>query len=104
MTCLWPSTSIIWTGVNPNSRVVGVATDQQGLGTVYTYVFPADATASTDFFQVDGISRTFGLLQDSQNGLVPDPQWPYLSGPEGNSLGNTLGTNLNPNGVAPAPG
>jgi subtilisin-like proprotein convertase family protein len=48
-----------------------VATDSQGLGTVYQYKMPALGGGFTNFFQVDGIGRTFGLLQSPS-----DPQWP----------------------------
>ena len=71
----------VWNGNGTIERTVDVQTDQQGLGTVYSYVYPSSAANSTDFFQVNGVGRTFGLLQDSQTGLVPDPQWPYFSGP-----------------------
>jgi len=58
----------------------GVATDQTGTGTVYQYNWPCCGGNTTDFFQVNGIGRTFGLLQDSQGGHTPDPEWPFLGG------------------------
>jgi subtilisin-like proprotein convertase family protein len=58
----------------------GVATDPQGLGTVYQYNWPCCGGNRTDFFQVDGVGRTFGLLQQSLPGPTPDPQWPNLGG------------------------
>jgi subtilisin-like proprotein convertase family protein len=76
---------INWSTSNNVGKVIGVATDQQGKGTVYEYVEPTSATTSTDFFLVNGVSQTFGLVQDSQPGLVPDPQWPYFSNPVGDS-------------------
>ncbi|MGA2706562.1 MAG: hypothetical protein ABSH35_36580 [Isosphaeraceae bacterium] len=57
-----------------------VAVDQQGVGTVDQYWFPGlphDSTSYTDFFQVDGTGRTFGLLQAAGGGPTPDPtNWP----------------------------
>jgi subtilisin-like proprotein convertase family protein len=58
----------------------GLATDQQGKGTVYAYYLPSGLDSPTDFFQVNGVARTFGLVQDSQSGLVPDAQWPWQEG------------------------
>ena len=54
----------------------GIATDQQGQGIVYQYVWPGFSGSSTNFFQVsvDGgpfIPETNGLIQ-----AVNDPQWP----------------------------
>ena len=54
----------------------GIATDQQGQGIVYQYVWPGFSGSSTNFFQVsvDGspfIPETNGLIQ-----AVDDPQWP----------------------------
>jgi subtilisin-like proprotein convertase family protein len=85
-------------------RVVNVATDQQGNGTVYTYVFPSSAANATDFFQVNGVSRTFGLIQQSGNGFAPDPQWPYFSGPIANTQANNFPVNLASSGNSLAPG
>jgi subtilisin-like proprotein convertase family protein len=73
----------------------GVATEQNfvidpitGLpavrGNVYGYQVPeslnVQGAPTTDFFQVNDVSRTFGLLQNSGGGDVTDPQWPYRSG------------------------
>jgi subtilisin-like proprotein convertase family protein len=54
----------------------GIATDQQGQGTVYQYVWPGYSGSSTNFFQVSVnggpfIVETNGLIQAPQ-----DPQWP----------------------------
>ena len=57
----------------------GVATDQTGSGTVYQYKWPAAGGNVTNFFQVNGVGRTTGLIQQSLPGNVPDPQWPALS-------------------------
>ena len=57
----------------------GVATDQTGTGTQYAYQWPCCGGNITDFFQVNGVGRTSGLIQQSGTGQVPDPQWPYLS-------------------------
>ena len=70
--------NITWNG--PEGDGAGVATDQTGSGTVYRYNWPCCGGGGTDFFQVNGIGRTFGLLQDSQPGNTPDPQWPFLGG------------------------
>ena len=58
----------------------GVATDQQGVGTVYQYFWPCCGGNRTDFFQVNGVGRTNGLLQSSIPGPTPDPQWPSTGG------------------------
>ena len=79
-----------WQG--PIGDGTGVATDQTGTGTVYRYNWPNEnrflngtqPAGTTDFFMVTppgsavgtGTSRTFGLLQQSQSGDIPDPQWP----------------------------
>ncbi len=49
---------------------IGVATDPTGSGSVYRFIVPADA--GTDFFQVDGVGKTFGLTTGPK-----DPQWGY---------------------------
>src|SRR5439155_12920298 len=69
--------NIAWNG--PEGDGGGVATDQTGSGTLYQYNWPCCGGGITNFFQVNGIGRTFGLLQDSQPGQVPDPQWPFLA-------------------------
>lgn len=58
----------------------GVATDQTGSGTNFRYNWPCCGGGGTDFFQVNGVGRTFGLLQQSNPGNTPDPQWPFLGG------------------------
>src|SRR5262249_9734519 len=55
----------------------GVATDQTGTGDVYEYLWPCCGGRIADFFQVNGVGRTFGLLQQSNPGPTPDPQWPF---------------------------
>ena len=57
-----------------------MATDQQGNGTLYQYLWPCCGGGDTDFFQVNGIGRTYGLLQASDGEPTPDPQWPYKGG------------------------
>ena len=69
---------ISWSG--PGGDATGVATDQQGNGTVYQYFWPCCGGADTDFFQVNGVGRTTGLLQSSNGLPTPDPQWPFLGG------------------------
>ena len=69
---------IRWTG--PAGDGTGVATDQTGSGTLYQYQWPCCGGNVTDFFQVNGVGRTNGLIQSSLPGNVPDPQWPYVGG------------------------
>ncbi len=61
-----------------------VVTDATGSGTTYQSVWPCCNTVGPDeFFQVNGVGRTFGLLQSTSvppgGGLpgTPDPQWPF---------------------------
>ena len=78
------SANILNTGnINWNGGLgdgTGVATDQTGSGTLYQYNWPCCGGGGTDFFQVNGIGRTTGLLQSSLPGNTPDPQWPFLGG------------------------
>jgi subtilisin-like proprotein convertase family protein len=48
--------------------------------TLYRYNWPCCGGGGTNFFQVNGVGRTTGLLQTAQPGQTPDPQWPYLGG------------------------
>jgi subtilisin-like proprotein convertase family protein len=77
--------NITWSG--PGGDATGVATDQTGTGTQYQYFWPCCGGDGTNFFQVsasgipgDGVGRTFGLLQQSNPGNTPDPQWPFVAG------------------------
>ncbi len=90
-----------WSSPNLNdfTKAVGVATDQQGDGTVYAYYYPSSQLSPTDFFQVNGVSRTVGLIQSANSGTVPDPQWPYQSI---NGGGTTTGSD--PNTLPQEPG
>jgi subtilisin-like proprotein convertase family protein len=61
-----------------------VVTDATGSGTNYQSTWPCCNTSGPDnFFQVNGIGRTFGLLQSTSVPPgpslpgTPDPQWPY---------------------------
>ena len=65
---------IVWNG--PGGDASGVATDQQGNGTLYQYFWPCCGGGDTDFFQVNGVGETYGLLQASDGDPTPDPQWP----------------------------
>ena len=72
-----------------------VATDATGTGTSYQSVWPCCNTVGpSEFFQVDGIGRTFGLLQSASappTGSLPgspDPQWP--AGPSSNFAVNPI--------------
>jgi subtilisin-like proprotein convertase family protein len=71
--------NVAW-GSDGQGDGAGVATDQTGTGTFYQYKWPCCGGNGTDFFQVNEVGRTFGLLQQSLPGLTPDPQWPYLGG------------------------
>ena len=74
--------NIGWSGSTGDGT--DIVTDATGSGTVYQSVWPCCNTVGPDeFFQVNGIGRTFGLLQSttvppgpSLPG-TPDPQWPY---------------------------
>ena len=70
--------NIVWNG--PGGDATGVATDQQGNGTLYQYFWPCCGGNDTDFFQVNGTGRTQGLLQASGGDPTPDPQWPFTGG------------------------
>ena len=70
--------NIRWNG--PGGDGTGVATDQTGSGTLYQYNWPCCGGNITDFFQVNGVGRTNGLIQASGGKNVPDPQWPFLGG------------------------
>ncbi|MFI5458491.1 MAG: proprotein convertase P-domain-containing protein [Isosphaerales bacterium] len=72
------SGNLQWAG--PGGDATGVATDQQGTGTAYQYFWPCCGGFNTDFFQVNGIGRTSGLLQQSNGLPTPDPQWPFTGG------------------------
>ena len=66
-----------WVGQTVPSGGTSVATDQTGAGTVYDYANPFWSQAATNFFQVNGVGRTTGLLT-STTGPTPtrDAQWP----------------------------
>ena len=70
--------NLLWTG--PGGDATGVATDQQGNGTVYQYFWPCCGGDLLEFFQVNYNGRTFGLLQQSGGLPTPDPQWPFVGG------------------------
>ena len=70
--------NLVWSGSWLPSQTLnssGVAVDQQGFGTLYQYLFPGSGGDFTNFFQVNGTGRTFGLLQQSKGLPTPDPQW-----------------------------
>jgi subtilisin-like proprotein convertase family protein len=75
-----------------NFNVVTVGGNQRpsvGATNVYQFETPAGLVApdfvgdgfhpATDFFQVNDVSRTFGLVQTQNQGNVPDNQWPFRS-------------------------
>jgi subtilisin-like proprotein convertase family protein len=77
--------NLVWTG--PGGDGGGVATDQndhrtqtpaQSTGDVFQYKWPCCGGNITDFFQVNQIGQTSGLVRNIQPGSqVPDPQWPF---------------------------
>jgi subtilisin-like proprotein convertase family protein len=82
--------SLSWVGGIDRYSGAVVATDPTGSGKVYQYILPStladeihDLKASqgvTDFFQVNGVSQTFGLVLQANGGDIPDPQWPFNTG------------------------
>jgi len=70
--------NLSWGG--PGGDATGVATNPQGDGTLYQYWWPCCGGNGTSFFQVDGVGKTFGLLQQALPGPTPDPQWPFTGG------------------------
>ena len=73
-----------WFG--PTGDGTDVVTDETGSGTTYETQWPCckhDRLGPNEFFQVNGIGRTFGLLQSTSVPPGPslpgtsDPQWPY---------------------------
>jgi subtilisin-like proprotein convertase family protein len=84
--------NVVWSGTTGSST--GVATDQTDTlfdgtkgSTVYRYLWPYQGALPnpSDFFATGSdaggyISHTFGLIQTSNGGIVPDTQWPYLTG------------------------
>lgn len=67
--------NINWNGLGGDGG--GEATDQTGSGTLYQYKWPCCGGNLTDFFQVNGVGRTNGLIQTTGGDPVPDPQWPF---------------------------
>jgi large repetitive protein len=74
--------NINWSG--PGGDGGGVATDQnntpgQNPGDVFQYAWPCCLGNGTDFFQVNGIGQTLGLVRNINppGSQVPDPQWPF---------------------------
>jgi len=74
--------NIVWNG--PGGDSSAVATNQQGTGGLYQYWWPCCGGGFTDFFQVNGVGETYGLLQASGGQPTPDPQWPF-GGPQAGS-------------------
>jgi subtilisin-like proprotein convertase family protein len=69
---------INWIGGTNRGDAGGVATDQQGSGTLFSYRWPCCGGGNTDFFQVNGVGRTFGLLQAGDDPANRQGQWPLL--------------------------
>src|SRR5262249_54913969 len=65
---------------NGGGDATGVATDQTGHGTLYQYWWPCCGGRNVDFFQVNGVGETNGLLLASNGLPTPDPQWPSTGG------------------------
>jgi hypothetical protein len=55
-------------------------TDQTGTGTYYDYRWPCCGGGQSNFFLVNGISRTFGLLLPTDNPTLNAGQWPFIAG------------------------
>jgi subtilisin-like proprotein convertase family protein len=96
---------IRWVG--PLGDGTGIATDQTGTGTAYSYQWPCcgffSTLATTDFFLVNDkgsgyISRTgtggTSLVQHNNPGIVPDPQWPFLAAPVGHGTTDVVQSNF----------
>jgi subtilisin-like proprotein convertase family protein len=83
-----------WTGAREPSGGTGVATDQTGAGTVYDYTNPRFAESLTDFFEVNGVGRTTGLLT-STAGPNPtnDAQWPATENSGDFTIGSDFAVN-----------
>ena len=58
-----------------NSSAVGVGQQDTGTPVVYQYYFPGSGGDYTNFFQENGIGRTFQLLQTANGLPTPDSQW-----------------------------
>jgi hypothetical protein len=92
--------NLTWQGPSPFAGVThgslgdgtGIATDQTGTGTAYSFQWPASGLFSflsfTNFFVVNPtgtgyIARTgtggTSLVQVNNGGTVPDPQWPAIA-------------------------
>ena len=87
--------SLSWAGGPTRGNGNGIATEQNFVtdpntgvisvrGIVSQYKTPETLTDQgrpvTDFYQVDGIGRTFGLLQVAGGGDTVDPQYPFRAG------------------------
>jgi subtilisin-like proprotein convertase family protein len=92
--------NLTWQGPSPFAGVThgslgdgtGIATDQTGTGTAYSFQWPSSGLFSflafTNFFVVNPtgngyIARTgtggTSLVQVNNGGIVPDPQWPAIA-------------------------
>ena len=81
--------NLSWGG--PGGDANGVATDQQGKGTLFQYWWPCCGGGGSDFFQVNGIGHVFGLVRQNlptTQVLSHDTQWPNTGG--ANFAVNTL--------------
>ena len=73
------SGNIVWNG--PGGDAAGVATDQQGTGTLYQYFWPCCGGGRHQTSSRSTASaETYGLLQASDGDPTPDPQWPFKGG------------------------
>ena len=83
--------SSLHTGSNTGGAV---ATDPTGSGTVFSYQSPCCGRALPNFFRVNGLGQTNGLL--SAGGPNPDPQWPNAPGDTGVTLAPFGNFTVNP--------
>ena len=69
--------NILWPGPNGGDSG-GVAVDQTGAGNVYRENWPCCGGGDSNFFQVNGVGRTWGLLQPGDDPANKVGQWPAL--------------------------
>ena len=67
-------------GTGPAATPPAWPPTSKATGTLYQYFWPCCGGDDTDFFQVNGVGRTSGLLQASGGQPTPDPQWPFTGG------------------------
>ena len=71
-----PSTALSRDVAVTITRIGDVATDQTGSGTTYQYIWTGSQGTATGFFRVNGVARTFNLLQVGDDPDLGTGQWP----------------------------